>query len=241
MSAEAESLLARVAAAYAACRTYRDEGVATTTFIGTSLHRTERRPFSTRFVRPGGFLFEYRRRRCEDHWEQYATWMDGARVRTWCRILDDRQPTTSLRSALAAAAGWTSGVADRVPLLLMPGLGENHWLESVRRSARIVEAPEAAGHGCVVVESPGVPGRIEQVWIDRSSLLIRRIVVPRFVLELSPSESSGEGAAPARGVTAGRSEARRPEIEEAITYEPAFDAEIEPGELRFVPPPSPPG
>src|SRR5438309_634374 len=99
MPMEPADILARVAAAYASCTTYRDSGVVTTTFFGPE--RVRRQPFSTRFIRNSGFLFEFRSRRGEEHWDQFAVWTVNGRARTWWSAMPERDGAESLGMALA--------------------------------------------------------------------------------------------------------------------------------------------
>ncbi|MFL5330031.1 MAG: hypothetical protein ACJ8C4_14090 [Gemmataceae bacterium] len=58
----AEDIMLAMARMYAACNTYRDTGRVVTRFVdlsGKVMHSAER-PFSTAFIRPDRFRFEFR-------------------------------------------------------------------------------------------------------------------------------------------------------------------------------------
>ncbi len=236
MSSEADQILARVATAYAECRSYRDEGVVTTTFYN-GRKRTERLPFSTRFVRPDGFLFEFRSRRGEDDWDQYAIWNESGQTRSWWSIRPGVEIAKTLRLALAGATGVSSGAAFRVPHLLMPTLGGR----PAPGPACLIASPEAAKLNCVIVEIPRHCGGVKQYWIEETSFLVRKVVEPRHALE-PPSGASLEtlkSTHPGLAENIERSssmKSERTEVEEVTTYEPAFDVDIEAADLVFVPP-----
>lgn len=200
--------------------------------------RTDRQPFSTRFVRPGGFFFEFRSRRGEDDWDQYAIWNEGEKTRTWWSVRPEREGTKTLGLAIAGATGVSGGAAHRVPHLLMPELGRRRAPES----ARVIAVPQASAEKCVVVEIPQFGGGVEQIWIDESSFLIRRVVEPRHVLESSPRVAIDalKTREPAIAAEMEKYFAGRPperfEVESATTYRPEFNAEVAGEELVFVPP-----
>src|SRR5262245_40637691 len=56
----AEEILERMATTYAKCKTYQDSGCVTTTFFYADRQHTHKKPFSTAFVRPGQFRFEFK-------------------------------------------------------------------------------------------------------------------------------------------------------------------------------------
>jgi len=236
MSFEADHILARVASAYAGCRSYRDEGVVTTTFYnGRKL--TERRPFSTRFVRPDGFLFEFRSRRGEDDWDQYAIWNENGQTRSWWSIRPGLETVKRLDVAIGGATGVSGGSAFRVPHLLMPTLGSR----SAPGPACVIASPEASNLNCVVVEIPQHLGGVEQIWIEETSFLVRKVVEPRHVLEPPPVAALDglKSIDPALAEKIERSyskKSERPEVDTVTTYEPVFDVEIARADLVFVPP-----
>jgi hypothetical protein len=242
-------------AAYAACATYRDEGIVTTTYFNPG-RRTEQRPFSTRFVRPDGFLFEFRSRCGEDDWDQYAVWKDNGRARRWSSqdahlaellqrvqavypaknpLMPVREEPSSLSLAIAGATGVSGGSAYRVPRLLMPELNQGPPPEGWP-PANILDVPEAAAQDCIVLERLFRFGGVEQVWVDRHMLLVRRVIQPRHGLypPLTDEMERLEAADPARREQ--RIRMSSVEVETITTYEAAFDAKIEPDELVFVPP-----
>ena len=66
----AENIMGQMASTYATCHSYVDEGEVRTVFLQQNGRRwTQVKPFSTAFVRPWEFRFEYKSRRGEDEWD----------------------------------------------------------------------------------------------------------------------------------------------------------------------------
>jgi hypothetical protein len=117
-----EQILAAMAEVYATCASYRDAGRVVTRFVTTDRPRTSIKPFTTAFVRPDRFRFEYRDRfgDGEGEWDRYIVWAGGGVVRSWWSIQPDAEEPESLALALAAATGVSGGSAHTVPALLLP-------------------------------------------------------------------------------------------------------------------------
>jgi hypothetical protein len=106
----------------------------------------------------------------------------------------------------------------------------------------VIDVPEAARLNCVVVERPLGFGRIEQLWIESTSFLIRRVVEPRHALAM-PAEMieqmktrlTPEQAAEIANRIGERTNSESIEVESVTTYEASFDVEIDPRELVYVP------
>lgn len=241
MSTDPAEILARVDAAYAACTSYRDEGIVTTTFL-SPMEFVELHPFSTRFVRGQGFLFEFRDRREEDDRDQYVVWTEKGLARTWWSKSPETDERSSLGLALAGATGVSGGSASRVPRLLMPEIVDKG---SVRppQPARLLRLPEADAEGCFVLERALFIGS-EQVWIDRTTLLIRRVVEPPHRHPPSPEQiermkaTDPKAAAEMARMAAyfAGSEYESVKFGTTTEYDAAFGAAIRPDELVFTPP-----
>lgn len=236
---EPQEMWNRVCERYAGCDSYRDEGVVSTTFWKPA-PRVERKWFSTRFVRGEGFRFEFRCRRGEEHFDQYAIWLESGRVRTWWSLNAGELGRETLASAVAAATGVSCGSAYRVPCLLMPELS----VGSVKRTWAwaAVESAEADAMGCVVLSRKRTPDWLEQYWLSRRTQLVQRVVEPRRALPPIPPEAID--MVRKRDVAQGEELARRAaelsagppnEVETVTTYDAAFDIQIPAEELVFTP------
>ena len=242
MSSDPAEILTRMAAAYAACTSYCDDGVVTTTFFSPS-RVVQRRPFSTRFVRDQGFLFEFRSRRGEDDWDQYAVWNENGRTRTWWSKMPKRDEAESLATALAGGTGVSGGSAYRVPHLLMPEMYKDNGAARPPEAFKLLESSEAELEGCVVIERVRDAHGAEQIWIDRSTLLIRRVIAPRHPLRPPPPEAverlkaiNPAAAAEMAKRLAERAGRESAEVETTTVYEAAFNPSIRVEELVFTRP-----
>ena len=197
-------ILEAVAEAYASCWTYRDSGQVKTRFHsqeGRNL-RTSVKPFTTAFHRPDRFRFEYQHRyKAEHEWSRYIVWAHGETVRTWWDVGPRFEQPESLGLALAGATGVSGGLAHTVPALLMPDRVSGRRLTDLAELASLPD--EALGEvSCYRVSGRFLPHRVDltederhvqqaialtgrrperaehsslTVWIDRATLLIRRI------------------------------------------------------------------
>ena len=91
----AKEILERVANVYAKCKSYRDSGVVKTVFIWTDRKRTVEKPFTTAFVRPDRFRFEYKNKA-----RRYIVWRKGNDVQTWWDVTPGTKKPKSLALAL---------------------------------------------------------------------------------------------------------------------------------------------
>ena len=102
---DARQILERTAKVYAECKTYRDSGVVKTLFIQEGRNRTVSKPFTTAFVRPDRFRYEFKNRRGEYEFDRYLVWRKGQDVRTWWDVRPGVEEKADLDGALSAARG----------------------------------------------------------------------------------------------------------------------------------------
>jgi hypothetical protein len=234
-----EQILAAMAEVYATCTSYRDAGRVVTRFIDRGGRvRTSIRPFTTAFVRPDRFRFEYRDRFGEgdDEWERHLVWAEGGWVRTWWDVTPGVEEPESLGLALAGATGVSGGSAHTISSLILPEMVGGSRLTDL---ADVVSLGDVELNGVVcyrlrgnrvlpsvdpvqrereheeLFRATGVRlGRVERdpvtAWIDRGTLLVRRME---------------EG---------GRFDTFR--TESLTEYEPEVGVTITDDELRFDPP-----
>jgi outer membrane lipoprotein-sorting protein len=210
---EAQDVLERMASAYAGCRSYRDSGVVTTVFISTggtqmSQRRTVVKPFTTAFVRPDRFRFEYRHGDDEDQEIAYIVWRKGREVLTWWYVGRGVEKSKSLNLALAGATGVSGGAAHNVPVLLLPK-EVSGWRATDMADAKRIEDGKLGEAECFRIEGRYVEGP-ETYWIDKKTYLIRRID-ERNTFDTFRTE-------------------------ETITYDPVIDEAVADEQLEFRPP-----
>jgi hypothetical protein len=232
-----EQILAALAEVYAECGSYRDCGQVVTRFFHADDNpgHTNVQPFTTAFVRPDRFRFEFRDQDDEE-WKRYIVWANSELIRTWWHLHDGVEQEESLALALAGATGVSGGSAHTIPALLLPAQVDGRRLTDLVRLTSLgddlidgitcyrlqgwftpwpVDPVEEERRRQECLRLTGrLPERAEMgpltMWIDRGTLLVRRIEEQvRF-------------------------ETFR--TEDVTTYEPAVGIHISESELRFDPP-----
>ena len=190
-------ILARMAATYAHCKSYRDTGSVETYESNRVLRRLrDDLTFTTVFVRPNRFRFEYHENAVE--FSHYVIWTDGRRVRTWWDELRCVRTPATLDDAIAAATGVSRGSSCTVPALLLPQKVACIRLTDLEDLRRLSDAT-VGGARCYRVAgyypafAPAVSPVADKngprapddrtalrqdptiVWIDKSTFLVRRV------------------------------------------------------------------
>ncbi len=190
----AVDLLVRVNEVYRNCASYRDTGTAGTIFFekGKESFRSKL-TFTTAFRRPDRFRFEYKADMLENmpggggllmkamglfvnREDRYIVHSDASGVRTWWSINKPKeQKEESLDMALAGATGVSKGTAHNIPALLFPWGVTGRKVTFLKEPVLLEDAVQD-GFPCHRI-SEGKPeaGAGTVLWIDKASLLIRRI------------------------------------------------------------------
>jgi len=170
----ARQILDRMANTYQNCKTYRDSGSVKIVFVDSGGKRAVERPFTTAFVRPDQFRYEYKDKVSgERPYDRYIVWAKGKEVKSWWDVAPGVKRPESLGLALASATGVSGGSAHNIPALLLPkevGGGRLNELTALKRldDARLDDA--------VCFRVQGNYGQVPRIiWIDQSSFLIRRV------------------------------------------------------------------
>lgn len=204
----AQQIMDRVISRYASCSRYVDEGEVRTIFLEGTARRTVIKPFTTAFVRPSGFRFEYKDRYGEGEWNSYIVWKDAESVKTWWSIKPGVKSAENLSHALAAAAGVSSGASIMVSTLLIPDMSGS-YIKSLSELKLICEE-EVNGSNSYKIEGTDVSKTTVTLWIDKESLLIVKIFR--------------------------RKKFENFETETTTTYKPQVDVEFAQEKLAFNPP-----
>jgi outer membrane lipoprotein-sorting protein len=193
-------ILDRAVKVYANCKSYRDSGVVKTVFFDTQGTRgscTVEKPFTTAFLRPDRFRFEYREKSHRGE-ARYIIWSRGREVQTWWDVTPGLKEPESLDMAIAGATGVSGGSAHTIPALLLPGEMGGHRLTYMTDLKRMEDA-KLGDVDCYRLVGD-LAGQPQTLWIDKSSFLVRRIDVQRQL-------------------TAAR-------MEQTTTYDPVVDGEV---------------
>jgi hypothetical protein len=180
----ASEILERMAAVYAKCESYQDSGCVTTIFIQDDGQRTNKRPFSTTFVRPARFRFEFKDSFDGHNWHRYVVWANGADVRTWWDIRPGVVQPPSLSLGLAGATGVSGGSAHTVPALLIPDSISGRRPTDLTQLRRLENA-KLDGVDCLRIQ-----GSI-RIEIDPAELERRRQLTLRVTRKDLPNSISG--------------------------------------------------
>jgi hypothetical protein len=215
----ASEILERMAKVYANCKSYRDSGVVTTLFIKGKSKRTVEKPFTTAFVRPEQFRYEFKQG-TSGKGRRYIVWSNGKDVRTWWDLGRKLGKPESLALAVAGATGVSDASAITIPTLLMPDLVFGRRLTDSTEAQRVENAKldkvecfriEATEDVNSSIDDKEVHARISRrLWIDTMSYLVRQIDENKTFDDFR--------------------------TERTTTYDPSIDGEITDKMLAFDPP-----
>ena len=172
-AASARDVLDRMARTYAGCRSYYDSGVVKTLFVGASGSRTVERAFTTAFVRPDRFRFEFKETQGDGEAIRYIVWRRGTEVYKWWDFWSVVERRETLNLALAGASGVSGGSAHSVPALLLPNEVGGRRLTDMTAAKRLEDA-ELDMVDCYRIEGKLGDSR-RTLWIDKKTFLLRRI------------------------------------------------------------------
>ncbi len=168
----AKELLSRMVAQYADCSTYYDSGMVRTVFFQDNGERVVEKPFSTAFVRPDRFRFEYEAA-MHGKVHHYIIWREGAEIRTWWDLDPGIKTPTSFSLALAGATGVSGGSAHTVPRMLVSKDTSGATLSYLGDPQRLED--EACGEEqCFRIQGMYVNTPMT-LWLDHATFLLRRI------------------------------------------------------------------
>ena len=175
---KAQDVLDRMAAAYAGCKSYIDSGVVETVFdVPDGKQQTEVRPFTTAFVRPDQFRYEFTMKGGGPA-RHFVVWRRDKDLQIWWDFnLSDEQRKAyrkSLSSALAGAAPLSDGSANTIPALLLPKEVEGRRLTDLKEAKRI-EDDKIDKVECFRIQGKYADTPMT-LWIDQKTFLVRRIV-----------------------------------------------------------------
>ena len=167
----AQQIMEQAISTYASCDSYLDEGEVRTLYLDPRGNFTEVKPFSTAFVRPAEFRFEFKHRNDEDEdWQSYIVWKGKDAVKKWWSIDPGARSPESLSMAIAGATGVSSGAAMAIPSLLLPDLMGKRY--AMLTGLELLGEEQVDGSGAYKIEGKDTGGRTLTLWIDKDSLLI---------------------------------------------------------------------
>jgi len=167
----AKQILDRMAEVYADCKSYRDSGMVKTLFIKAGGKETIEKPFTTAFVRPDRFRFEFEQ--TGNPQSRYIVWSKGKDVQTWWDVKPGIKKTESLELALAGATGVSGSSAHTIPSLLLPKEVGG------RRLTNVTDLKRGEDGKLEKIECFRIEGKYGDhpitLWIEKESFLVRQI------------------------------------------------------------------
>ena len=169
----AQEIVDRMIEVYASCRTYADEGDASMGLEGMRFVNFGHKPFSTAFVRPSSFRFEFGPRLWKKELDSYIAWKAGDVERSWW-------PTTRsegdalLETTLYRLADTTSGASLTISTLLAPALFHGSSILTALEELKLAGEDKIDGHKSFRIEGlfQGLPLKL---WIDQNEFLVRKV------------------------------------------------------------------
>ena len=178
----ARRLFEQVYEVYEQCSTYRDVGEIVTSLIdeGGVEIRAKRRVFSTRFARPGKFLFTCEDRVLSDMRSKGACAIlaSGMGVQSWIRHSRDRCEHEDLLEATDRLVGCTSGASVRIPrMLLQIDTAKRNYDSPLVDSAIVTTEQSHVDTDFLLVSGQSALGALVQYRIDPQTNLIHEVTV----------------------------------------------------------------
>lgn len=204
-----EEIIARMFSVYSSCSSYLDEGQVKTVFYEKTGSRTVIKPFSTAYLRPAKFRFEYKERRGEEEWNRYIIWEGDEAIKTWWSIKPGIENHKTLGYALGGASGVSGAASTTIPGLLMPEMIMGNQVRGLKRP-ELVGEESLNDRNVYKIKGTDYQGNIVTIWIDSEKLLILKIQ--------------------------GSKKFEKFETETTMTFKPQLNIEIAPEKLAFDPP-----
>lgn len=170
--ASVNEIMDNVHKVYREAKSYSDTGEVKTTLMTEGKQETYTVPFTTAFVRPDRFRFEfkYKSNASGPDWRRYVVWQNGNKIVSWRSKTNESENLQSLSIAIASATGISGGSASDIPRLLLPykvGGGTITDLQEMK----IVESKDG------IIEISGLMSESSSVnlWINSENFLIKKI------------------------------------------------------------------
>lgn len=177
----ANEILGKVAATYANCRSYYDEGSVSGAAYGFSNGY-----FRTTFVRPAHLAFEvWRSRDDRDRQPIWVVWKNGDSIKTWVpsslRAASGARKDASLDTALDSLAGATAGASLYISPLLLPNLFRTTDLLTHISDLRVAGHEKIDGRETFRIEGRLWGDQEIKLWIDKVQYSILKTTRRIFV------------------------------------------------------------
>jgi outer membrane lipoprotein-sorting protein len=179
-SPSAKQVVDQMFSAYASCKTYLDTGEVRTAYLDARGRRTIVLPFSTAFVRPASFRFEFRSRRGEAEWEQYIVWKQDDVVKSWWSIRPGIIADRSFSMSISGATTASGKSSLTIPSMLMSDELRANPIKALT-NLRLAGEEKVAARDAYKIEGQDFRGNTTTVWIDKQRFLLLQVFEKRKV------------------------------------------------------------
>ncbi len=182
--ASAETLLQRMAEAYASAKTYSDEGTVCDSRNGE--RDSSSTTFRIYFVRPDQLRFEMTNNVGSPHFpeEHKILCTDGRQTCSWWQSNPQIITNRDVFSGISGFTGISGRAAHNIPSLLQTNFGWQEYLYDIS-SPRVLRDRVFNKTACYRIQGKGRGNRQYEIWIGKSDHFIRKIqtTYPDFYVE----------------------------------------------------------
>lgn len=175
----ARQILDRMVSVYGSCKSYMDKGQTKEVFLRADGHAVVIKPFTTAFVRPSLFRFEFTED-SEFATQRHVVWRDHASVRSWWSLRPQTKYYETLREPIAGATGISSMSAIIVPSMLFQNLGDRQVLQSLTELT-IGREERVRGRVAFRLQGKSVIKTWFTIWIDKETFLLLKLIERRHI------------------------------------------------------------
>jgi hypothetical protein len=200
----AREIIDKMVSIYGSCHSYFDKGETKDVMLDSG--RVILRPFSTAFVRPSNFRFEFEENGQFES-SDYVVWQNGASVKNWWSIKPEVRSFETLGMALGTAAGVSGGSSIQVPSMIFGDLGDSQIIQKLAQPV-LVGSEKVGERSAYKIKGVAWQGNEVTLWVDKETFLLLRTF---RIVKL----------------------ANRPGAEKTTTYNPEINADIAAEKLAF--------
>lgn len=201
----AQQILDKMVSVYASCSSYRDTGEEKEVWRGTD--RVTTKPFTTAFIRPSQFRYEFHREDIRFGSADYVVWQNGPSVKSWWSVKPGVKLYETLVMAIAGAAGVSGGTAVQVPSMLFGDLSDTHRIQKLSQPT-LMKEEIVGGRPAYKIKGTAFRDQEMTIWIDKEKLLLLKT----FEINRLPSSQT---------------------VEQTTTYKPEINVAIAADKLAF--------
>lgn len=198
----ARQILDQMFSVYASCNSYMDKGRVKEDY--SKSNRVVIKPFTTAFVRPSRFRFEFTGD-SDMKSQSYVVWRDGASIRSWWSVKPQTRYHETLGHAVWGATGVSGSSAIVVPSMIFGNIGDYRRIESLT-DLSLVREEKVSGRAAYRIQGKDWMNQLMTLWIDKKTFLLVKLFEKR----------SGKA-----------------DVELTIFYEPQVNVDVPPDKLSF--------